>query len=119
MGYSLELYNVSWRELRTVLGSSDSALFDAVKSRQGPKLFLEGASPSRNEWAEALSDLLLGPTGRFAATWSPDGDAGSAVEASRALALAFVAVIRETGEFIGSLQHSSASGQTFREGFLG
>jgi hypothetical protein len=115
MGYSIELYALNWDHLASVFGSGDKALLESILSRQGPKLFFRDSLEKTN-WEQQLTDLLLGAAGRRLALDQPAN--AQVTEVSDAFALALTAIIRQRGEFIASLQHSSMAGSHFREDFL-
>lgn len=110
MGYAVELYACDWADLQAVLGAGDTGFLDAVRRDQGPGL----AHLPMAEWDAALRDLLLLPAAQRAGSKS----AQAGPETSDAGALAWAAVIRQRGELIGRLQHSSMAGRAFREEFL-
>ena len=118
MGYSIELYGLDWQKLGRVFGSGDRELYEAVVQKEGPRLSVASDAELKAAWERALGELLLGDLGRELAALGADAKARAPQEASDATALAVAAVIRNQGEPIGDLRHSSVSGQYFRETFL-
>src|ERR1700676_3224502 len=70
------------------------------------------------DWESKLRDMIVGPFGRTVAATNL-GPNTIATGVSDAAALAVVTIIRGRGEYIGELRHSSISGRSFREEFLG
>jgi len=118
MGYSIELYNLDCKDLGRTFASGDAALLQEVRTGQGAVLHFQDDPDFRAEWDARLQDLLIGNSGKVLAAHGCDPKQESAPEVSDAMALAFVAVVRVKGEFIGELRHSSMTGRSFREEFL-
>jgi hypothetical protein len=110
MGYSLEFYCLSWEMLRSELTKRRPDVTEAAYESQWMELWEDEEDPT-SVWARALDEIST------ALAIERSGSTES-LELSDDAALAFVAIVRRLGSYLGSLEHASASGEYFREEFL-
>jgi len=118
MSYSLELYQLDWQQLAGVIGSGDQELVAAIDAASDPRMF-EQPDPAgqRILWRKVVEALIVGRRGQEIRVRAQDPTFQE--EVSDLTALAMCGIIRAQGTQVGTLDHSSSSGELFRDEFLG
>jgi hypothetical protein len=109
MGYSLEFYGLGWSDLRTQLTKPEPEMAQSAYEEHWLELF-EGSTAKRS-WDQSLQEIAQAIAAQGATGGKPKGLSENAQ-------LVMMAMIRSLGDYLGSLDHASASGEAFRNQFL-
>lgn len=119
MSYMLEMYSLDWNALGAVFGSGNKQLVKQVDEQFGEQFFR--ASPAaeheRAVWRGTLDALIAGRRGHALAARGPVAT-GAPEQVTDSTALAMAGIIRVSGGRVGEMEHSSSSGDFFRDEFL-
>ncbi len=132
MSYGLDFLSVELDLLRDFFASGDEAVRTAVIEK-GKEIYEgednEEMQEARFVWEEIVNSLSGGNLGKYLAEQKPFGNSGNENDrVSRMKALAIASIIRQYGQDIAGVFHSSSSGEIFRNetftylrqsGFLG
>jgi hypothetical protein len=110
MGYQLEFYALPWDQLQKALIDQPTTLMNNVYENQWSSIDVPEGGSSNDVWLEGLRKLSTAlHRSNSENTIVYPGDEG---------VLALVAIVRDLGFSLGELDHTSASGEFFRTGFL-
>ncbi len=119
MSYMLEMYSLDWKALGEVFGSGNKILVGQIDKQFGEQFFRGSptAEHDRAVWRGALDALIGGRRGQELVASGPQGP-GVPEQVTDSTALALAGIIRTVGDRVGEMEHSTSSGDFFRDEFL-
>ena len=117
MGYILEIHSLDWSALGAALGSGDQGLAARIDEEIGPDLMRAMSAEDRIVWRKIVEAMIAGRRGQLIRARGPEA-AGEAEQLSGMAALAFSGIVQYLGNSLGQLEHSSSTGDFFRDDFF-